>query len=95
VSTSEHHEIIDKTPIAADEKISSMTTEGDDFGGFDDDEDAEYIQRAKRNAMRKRGLDPKALDKPKAHDKAKDDNAHVKTKAKSTNGDKPKSKSKA
>ncbi|KAI0536178.1 NOL1/NOP2/sun family-domain-containing protein [Xylaria digitata] len=84
-------EVIDKTPILADDKA----VEGDDFGGFDDDEDAEYIQRAKRNAMRKRGLDPKALEKPKAESKAKIDSSEAKPKAKSTNGSKPKNKSKA
>ncbi|KAI1381459.1 NOL1/NOP2/sun family putative RNA met [Hypoxylon crocopeplum] len=55
-------EVIDKTPIATDEEASAR----DDFGGFDDDEDEKYMERAKRNAMRKRGLDPKALEKPKA-----------------------------
>ncbi|KAM0813276.1 putative NOL1/NOP2/sun family-domain-containing protein [Seiridium cardinale] len=56
-------EVIDKTPIAADEESGGAK---DDFGGFDEDEDEEYIERAKRNAMRRRGLDPKALDKGKA-----------------------------
>ncbi|KAI1110218.1 NOL1/NOP2/sun family-domain-containing protein [Nemania sp. NC0429] len=82
-------EVIDKTPILAD-----GLTEGDDFGGFDDEEDAEYIQRSKRNAMRKRGLDPKALAKPKAQDQAQKDDAQLKTKAKPTNDSKPKTKSK-
>ena len=52
-------EVIDKTPIAGD----AETDEKDDFGGFDDDEDEKYIERAKRNAMRRRGLDPRALKK--------------------------------
>ncbi|KAF7539959.1 hypothetical protein G7054_g1764 [Neopestalotiopsis clavispora] len=56
-------EIIDKTPIAADE--DTIGAEKDDFGGFDEDEDADYMERAKRNAMRRRGLDPKALNKSK------------------------------
>ncbi|KXJ86281.1 NOL1/NOP2/sun family-domain-containing protein [Microdochium bolleyi] len=54
-------EVIDKTPIADDDDA-----EDDGFGGFDDEEDKEYMERAKRNAMRRRGLDPKALDKGKA-----------------------------
>lgn len=58
--------MFDKTPIPADDKTPASAVADDDFGGFDDDEDAEYIQRAKRNAMRKRGLDPKALEQPKA-----------------------------
>jgi ribosomal RNA methyltransferase Nop2 len=91
-------EVIDKTPIQADDKVRSQTGEDDGFGGFDDDEDAEYMQRAKRNAMRKRGLDPKSLEKPKAQDKAKTDTPQVKevkAKAKPTNGGKSKTKSKA
>ncbi|KAJ8121031.1 hypothetical protein ONZ43_g2416 [Nemania bipapillata] len=88
-------EVIDKTPIVGDEKVPSQELEGGDFGGFDDEEDAEYIQRSKRNAMRKRGLDPKALEKPKAQGKAKSDSAQVKAKAKAANGGKLKTKSKA
>ncbi|KAI1472054.1 NOL1/NOP2/sun family putative RNA met [Daldinia caldariorum] len=57
----EEEEVIDKTPIAADDKVPGQD---DDFGGFDDEEDQKYMERAKRNAMRKRGLDPKALKKP-------------------------------
>ncbi|KAI0457206.1 NOL1/NOP2/sun family-domain-containing protein [Xylaria acuta] len=90
-STPRQEEVIDRTPILADGKIS-QAVEGDDFGGFDDDEDAEYIQRAKRNAMRKRGLDPKALDKPKTQDEAKSESPQTKTKAKPANGGKQKTK---
>ena len=32
----------------------------DAFGGWDDDEDAVYMEKAKRNMLRKKGLDPKA-----------------------------------
>lgn len=53
-------EVIDKTPIAAE---GDKEADGDDFGGFDDNEDEDYIERAKRNAMRRRGLDPRALKK--------------------------------
>ncbi|KAL1884352.1 hypothetical protein VTK73DRAFT_46 [Phialemonium thermophilum] len=59
----ETDEVVDKTPIGAEE---SNGTQGDDFGGFDDEEDSKYIDRAKRNAMRRRGLDPRALDKNKS-----------------------------
>ena len=52
-------EVIDKTPIGADEE----DRDEDDFGGFDDEEDSKYMDRAKRNAMRRRGLDPKALNR--------------------------------
>ncbi|RYO80631.1 hypothetical protein DL766_009118 [Monosporascus sp. MC13-8B] len=56
-------EVVDKTPIAADEKVPGQ--ESDDFGGFDDEEDEQYMEKARRNAMRRRGLDPRALDKSK------------------------------
>lgn len=90
----QEEEVIDKTPIL-DDTVPSQT-EGGDFGGFDDEKDDEYIQRAKRNAMRKRGLDPKALEKPKVQDAAPQKDGSqpkTKTKAKSTNGSKPKTKS--
>jgi 25S rRNA (cytosine2870-C5)-methyltransferase len=51
---------VDRTPIAADGKAEK---EDDDFGGFDEEEDEKYIDRAKRNAMRRRGLDPRALNR--------------------------------
>lgn len=37
--------------------------EADDFADFDEDEDREYMDRAKKSAMRRRGLDPKSLRK--------------------------------
>jgi ribosomal RNA methyltransferase Nop2 len=45
---------IDKRPIAETEE------DEDDFGGFDEKEDQEYIERAKRSMMRKKGLNPRA-----------------------------------
>ncbi|CCC08606.1 hypothetical protein SMACR_05962 [Sordaria macrospora] len=61
----ESEEVVDKTPIGAEGEAQ------DDFGsGFDDGEDKEYMERAKRNAMRRRGLDPRALKKPSAAKKA-------------------------
>ncbi|KAL2270262.1 hypothetical protein VTJ83DRAFT_2446 [Remersonia thermophila] len=67
---SDEDAIVDKTPIGAEE---GEKREDDDFGGFDDDEDADYIERAKRNAMRRRGLDPRALKKPQEKKPAKED----------------------
>lgn len=58
--TADEEEIVDKTPVGAD-----CETEKDDFGGFDDEHDKEYMERGKRNAMRRRGLDPRALKKGK------------------------------
>lgn len=53
-------DVVDKTPIGHDEDAVD-----DDFGGFDKDEDEKIMERGKRNAMRRRGLDPKALNKNK------------------------------
>lgn len=39
----------------------------DEFGGFDEEEDKEILERARRSALRKKGLNPKGvLNKPKA-----------------------------
>ncbi|KAL9948122.1 rRNA (cytosine-C5-)-methyltransferase nop2 [Verticillium nonalfalfae] len=57
---------VDRTPIGAEE---GAETSDDGFGGFDDDEDEGYMLKAKRNAMRRRGLDPHALDKGAANAK--------------------------
>ncbi|OLN91962.1 25S rRNA (cytosine-C(5))-methyltransferase nop2 [Colletotrichum chlorophyti] len=57
-------ELVDKTPITTDDE-SAASGKGDDFGGFDEDEDEQYIDKGKRNAMRRRGLDPNALSKKK------------------------------
>ncbi|KAI3552497.1 NOL1/NOP2/sun family protein [Colletotrichum filicis] len=54
-------EVVDKTPITTDDESNAGGKTDDDFGGFDDDEDEEYVLKAKRNAMRRRGLDPNAL----------------------------------
>lgn len=61
-SGDEDEEVIDKTPIRDEEAVQD---EDDGFGGFDDDEDEKYIEKGKKNAMRRRGLDPKALNKSK------------------------------
>lgn len=61
-------EIVDKTPITDDE--SKEDGENDDFGGFDEEADEEIIEKGKRNAMRRRGLDPHVLNKNKKDAKA-------------------------
>lgn len=48
-------EIVDRTPIGADSDQES------DFGGFDEDEDQKYIQKAQAKLMRKKGKDPRAV----------------------------------
>ena len=61
-------EVVNKTPIATDDSDDASESAGkgrkkDEFGGFDEDEDEKYMERARRNSMRRRGLDPKALDR--------------------------------
>ena len=45
---------VDKTPIRETEE------EDDEFGGWDEEEDEAYMERAKKASLRRRGLDPKA-----------------------------------
>ncbi|KAH7157053.1 NOL1/NOP2/sun family-domain-containing protein [Dactylonectria macrodidyma] len=52
-------EVVDRTPITDDEDGAA----GDDFGGWDEDEDKEYMEKGRRNAMRRRGLDPRSNEK--------------------------------
>ncbi|KAH8178055.1 16S rRNA methyltransferase rsmB/F domain-containing protein [Sarocladium implicatum] len=58
-------EVVDRTPIEDMDKDDAEDgkKKNDDFGGWDEDEDQEYIEKAKRNAMRRRGLDPKSNSK--------------------------------
>jgi 25S rRNA (cytosine2870-C5)-methyltransferase len=53
--------------VDADEEVESDAVAGvedgdeeDGFGGFDDEEDAQYIERNLKKQMRKKGLDPRA-----------------------------------
>ncbi|KAG6001607.1 hypothetical protein E4U21_004010 [Claviceps maximensis] len=64
VTTSRHQDaedstnlVIDRTPISTEDEASPKT---DDFGGWDDDEDKAYMEKGRKNAMRRRGLDPKS-----------------------------------
>ncbi|EFW98725.1 nucleolar RNA methyltransferase [Grosmannia clavigera kw1407] len=64
----------DNAPIAVTDDSDAATDKDDgaDFGGFDDDEDAKYMERARKNAMRRRGLDPHMLHrKPASKDEDK------------------------
>ncbi|KAL6720275.1 rRNA (cytosine-C5-)-methyltransferase nop2 [Lecanora helva] len=36
--------------------------EEDDFGGFDNSEDEKYMEKARRNRLRKKGIDPRAIN---------------------------------
>lgn len=49
-------EVVDKTPLVEDEE-----KEDSDFGGWDSEEDKQYMERAERAQLRRRGKDPKAV----------------------------------
>ena len=53
-STRTPFEIIDNAPIREEEEES-------DFGGFDDEEDQKYIERAQAKELRRKGKNPKAV----------------------------------
>jgi 25S rRNA (cytosine2870-C5)-methyltransferase len=57
---------VDKRPIAEKED------QEDDFGGFDDEEDQQYLEQAKRKLLKKRGLNPRADPKAKKDETKKD-----------------------
>jgi ribosomal RNA methyltransferase Nop2 len=50
-------EEVDKRPVPETEEDEKKE---DAFGGWDEEEDQAYIERAKRNLMRKKGIDPRA-----------------------------------
>jgi ribosomal RNA methyltransferase Nop2 len=77
-TSSTDDQVFDKTPISEDDD-GKNGEEDDDFGGFDEEEDSIYMERAKRNAMRRRGLDPRALDRKTSKSEAK---AEAKTRGK-------------
>ncbi|KAJ9657481.1 rRNA (cytosine-C5-)-methyltransferase nop2 [Coniosporium apollinis] len=54
-------ERVDRTPVAAEEDEGAQ----DDFGGWDEEEDNVYIERARKAALRRKGKDPRALMKGK------------------------------
>lgn len=53
-------EFVDRTPITDDDDEDENGKAKDNFGGWDEDEDKEYIEKGRRNAMRRRGMDPKS-----------------------------------
>ena len=67
----------DKTPVTTDNEEEEQP-----FGGFADSEDEIYIQKARRNRLRRKGIDPKAVNGKKRAD------SHVKPmeKKEMTNG---------
>lgn len=60
--------VVDRTPIATDNEDDEQP-----FGGFDDSEDEKYMEKARRNRLRRKGIDPNTVNgKKKA-------NGHVKS----------------
>ena len=58
----------DRTSIATDVEDEELP-----FGGFDDSEDEKYMEKARRNRLRRKGIDPKAMNgkkKPDGHAKS-------------------------
>jgi ribosomal RNA methyltransferase Nop2 len=76
-STPVQVEVVDKTPIREDDE-----EEESDFGGFDEDEDQKYMERAQAKTMRRKGKDPKAIPQ-----KASQSNGVTKGKKAQQNGD--------
>ncbi|THV50097.1 hypothetical protein BGAL_0165g00170 [Botrytis galanthina] len=79
---------IDKTPIRE-------TEEEDAFGGWDDGEDEEYMVKARKNTLKRKGIDPKAdkakadakVEKTKEDETAKADAPKKETKEKAKKGE--------
>ena len=53
----------DKTPVVTDKEEEEQP-----FGGFDDSEDEIYMEKARRNRLRRKGIDPKAVNGKKKAD---------------------------
>ncbi|CAI6333685.1 unnamed protein product [Periconia digitata] len=64
--TQQEGEIVDNAPIVDDENED----ETDDFGGFDDEEDQMYMDRAERAKLRRKGQNPKASAPANGHAKS-------------------------
>lgn len=66
--------MVDRTPIATEDEEE----EAGAFGGFDESEDEKYIEKAKRNRMRRKGINPRAVNgkTPANNQKKSDDAAH-------------------
>ncbi|KZF20574.1 NOL1/NOP2/sun family putative RNA met [Xylona heveae TC161] len=74
VQNGEEMDVDNKTPIMTEDEEERAAAGGADFGGFDENEDEAYIEKATRRRLRKKGLDPKGvLNKPKADKQEKSD----------------------
>ena len=59
--TARNHEdlvMVDRTPIATEDEKEEGA-----FGGFDESEDEKYIEKAKRNRLRRNGINPRAVNR--------------------------------
>ena len=57
----------DRTPITTDNEDEEQP-----FGGFDDSEDEKYMEKARRNRLRRKGIDPKAVNGKRKTEAAND-----------------------
>ena len=64
--------MVDRTPIVTEDEEAGA------FGGFDESEDEKYIEKAKRNRMRRKGINPRAVNgkRPANSQKKSEDAAH-------------------
>ena len=53
----------DKTPITNNDEKADDEDDDDDFGGFDTEEDEKIIERAERQRLKRKGVNPKAAPK--------------------------------
>ncbi|KAK5058554.1 hypothetical protein LTR84_010817 [Exophiala bonariae] len=90
---------VDAIPVNGEKSASVSIGKGsgeeaeDDFGGFDDEQDMEIIQRAEKKWRKARGLDPRATGEGEAHGKKELKASKAAKKAKKINGTESKSKS--
>lgn len=80
-------EVVDRTPIRENEDESES-----DFGGFDEEEDQKYIERAQAKSLRRKGKDPRAV-LPK-NDKATSNGTKEKNQVEENGTEEPKKKEK-
>ena len=81
--------VTDRTPIANDNDEAEGKEE-QPFGGFDESEDEKYMEKARRNRLRRKGIDPRAVlnggKKEKKREKPLAHNEKPAKKEKQTNG---------
>lgn len=76
-------EYVDKTPIRDEGEESD-----EDFGGWDEEEDKKYIERAQATALRRKGKNPKAIPQKAQNGSAKGEDKAEKTKTKKVDDEK-------